>query len=61
MLVCYFIDAQCAIYFFNFTVDVTLGVLVIFIMIQVVEWAANRFDWKDLKVTGEYGDPPDFV
>jgi hypothetical protein len=30
-------------------------------MIKVVEDWAHRFDWKDLKVTGEYGNPPDFM
>ncbi|CAH0487263.1 unnamed protein product [Peronospora farinosa] len=48
---------QCALYFVNFTLDTTLGVLVNYLLLSGVIFLAFRFDWSSLKTPGDYGNP----
>jgi len=49
---------ECAFYFFNFLVDTTIGLAIIWLLLQILERAARALEWTSLANTGEYGDPP---
>ncbi|OQR86617.1 hypothetical protein ACHHYP_10346 [Achlya hypogyna] len=48
---------QCAMYFINFTLDTSFGVLLNWALLQGLVRLAKHFKWAMLQVPGEYGDP----
>ncbi|KAI9916836.1 hypothetical protein PsorP6_017115 [Peronosclerospora sorghi] len=48
---------QCALYFVNFTLDTTFGVVLNYVFLSVVVLLAHRFHWSALKTPGDYGTP----
>ena len=49
---------ECAFYFFNFLVDTTIGLCIIWVLLQMLERVAHSLEWSSLATTGDYGDPP---
>ncbi|KAF0699524.1 Aste57867_9920 [Aphanomyces stellatus] len=48
---------ECAMYFINFTLDTSFGVVLNWLLLRLLVRVANRFQWTALQVPGEYGDP----
>ncbi|EQC25459.1 hypothetical protein SDRG_16678 [Saprolegnia diclina VS20] len=48
---------QCAMYFINFTLDTSFGVLLNWALLRGLVRLAHHFKWTMLQVPGEYGDP----
>mmetsp|Transcript_5699 Transcript_5699/g.11315 ORF Transcript_5699/g.11315 Transcript_5699/m.11315 type:complete len:237 (-) Transcript_5699:392-1102(-) len=48
---------ECDFYFVNFVIDVVVGVSITYLLLEVVQMLAEKYDIPSLR-TGEYGDPP---
>lgn len=48
---------QCALYFVNFTLDTTFGILLSYLFLSALVLVALRFGWSSLQTPGDYGTP----
>ncbi|ETV99921.1 hypothetical protein H310_07948 [Aphanomyces invadans] len=48
---------ECAMYFVNFSLDTSLGVVFNWMLLTLVTTAAKRMRWTALQTPGDYGDP----
>uniref|UniRef100_M4BF34 Uncharacterized protein n=1 Tax=Hyaloperonospora arabidopsidis (strain Emoy2) TaxID=559515 RepID=M4BF34_HYAAE len=48
---------QCALYFVNFTLDTTFGVVLNYFLLSGLAFLALRLSWSALQTTGDYGMP----
>ncbi|CAK4215351.1 unnamed protein product [Aphanomyces euteiches] len=48
---------ECAMYFINFTLDTSIGVLLNWLFLRLLVLLARRFKWTALQTPGDYGDP----
>ncbi|CAI5717076.1 unnamed protein product [Hyaloperonospora brassicae] len=48
---------QCALYFVNFTLDTTFGVVLNYVLLSALALFALRMGWVALQTTGDYGTP----
>ncbi|OQS05564.1 hypothetical protein THRCLA_02328, partial [Thraustotheca clavata] len=48
---------QCAMYFINFTLDTSFGVLLNWLLLRGLVRLAKYYKWTHLQIPGEYGDP----
>uniref|UniRef100_A0AAV1UVT2 Uncharacterized protein n=1 Tax=Peronospora matthiolae TaxID=2874970 RepID=A0AAV1UVT2_9STRA len=48
---------QCALYFVNFTLDTTFGVVLNYLLLSALALVALRWSWSALQTSGDYGTP----
>ncbi|KAG9407002.1 hypothetical protein AC1031_001626 [Aphanomyces cochlioides] len=48
---------ECAMYFINFTLDTSIGVILNWLFLRLLVLLARRFKWTALQTPGDYGDP----
>lgn len=50
---------ECAYYAICYSLDVTVGLLLIYLLLKVQKHLSQKHDWASLRNSGCYGDPPD--